>query len=276
MTQDTSLTELETSILMTLTCADALDQPRTLAELHAGLFTPREVTIEEVADALDASPILPKLVQRRGDYWSLEGRSALIPERLRREVRMRAALAARMLPTACLLALPIVETAYVSDIGAELTVVAKPGFAWTVWWAARLLALPVRRVLERDRQELKECDVFTARGLVSVRPLLSGHDTEALRAANGWAREFCANAFSGDLRPAPPATRMERLLAGFMSPFERILEGLAGRAYGSFSAESAEMTAEFDVAWRRQLAKASAMADYLKANAGSHGRSASY
>jgi len=46
VTQGTSLTELETSILMTLTCADTFDQPLTLEELHAGLFTTRAVSVE--------------------------------------------------------------------------------------------------------------------------------------------------------------------------------------------------------------------------------------
>lgn len=267
MTEGTSLTELETSILMTLTLADTLDQPLTIEELHAGLFTPRAVSLEEVADALETSPLLPALVQRRGDYWHLEGRSAIVPGRNRREAREHAMAAARMLPTATLIALPIVEAVHVSDTGAELTVVAKPGFAWAAWWAAKLLDLPVRRVLERDRQQLPERDVFTARAIAAARPLLPGHDTGPLRAANEWAREFCANAFSGELRPAPAATWPERILAGFMSPVERILEGLAGRAFAAFSAEAAEMTAEFDVAWRHQLAKASAMADYLRVNA---------
>src|SRR5437762_1281666 len=57
---------------MTLTHADLQGRPLTLEELHEGLFTPREVSLEEVAEALERAPVLPAPVRRVLELDALE------------------------------------------------------------------------------------------------------------------------------------------------------------------------------------------------------------
>ena len=88
------LPALRRAILMAVLYADIFDYPLTLVEIHRYMIeagAPFEVLAHLMAD--DA--LIPKLVQRSGDYYSLPGRESIITVRMQRQQ-----VAARLWPKA--------------------------------------------------------------------------------------------------------------------------------------------------------------------------------
>lgn len=300
-TEGNTLTELETSLLMTLTYADLFEYPMTLEELHEGLFSPREVSLTEVAAALHETPRLAALVRRKDGYYFLEGHSDRVETRRRREIVHQCLMGRAALYVSALAGLPCVDSVHVSggnalgapaDRDVDLFIVAKPGFTWTTFLASWVLKhalglrglICVNYVADREHTSLPEQDLFTAHQIITLRSPVVGRGSAGVKAANPWAREFFANAYAQvQAGAAPrPASRLEALFAGFASPLERILEGLFTLKWtleGRFPAAGmrldpwrvkahhadhlSETITRFDRAWRRQMEKADAMAEYL-------------
>lgn len=280
---NSGLTELQTSILMTLVHADLYGQPLTLDELQAGLFSPREVGFSELADALQHDPLLNALVRRKSGYYFLEGRQSLLDVRRHRELltELHTARAALFLAACC--GLPLVESVFLcfpgspgtlADARINLFLVARPGFGWTaswlVWVLRHLMGLgrlvAVQQVTEAGRLDVAERDIFTAHRLATLRPI--GNAASApLKAANPWARDFFANAYAHAEAVGGPGREPWTwiLAAGFWSPVERILEGLLdGTSVRPRPAESVRRVADlFDRAWSVWHSKAREMREFL-------------
>jgi len=227
-----STASLSLAILRTVAYGDLFDFPMTLPEVHRYLeATP--AGIDEVRRA--AQRMAPERLQLVGPFVMLPGRARLSELRKR-----RAEVAARLWPEAIRCGssvgrVPFVRMVAVTgalamdnvDEGADLDylIVTEPGRVWL----CRLLIVQLVRlhrlrgvvicpnwILSEEAIRLERRDLFSARELAQMVPVVGPDVYRRMIEANGWIRDHLPNAVG------PP--RAEHALTAAGSPVGRLGE----------------------------------------------------
>lgn len=238
---------LAEAIQRTLLYSDIFDYPLTAREIQRFLVeTP--ASLGEVAAALAHDPRLRASLGEQGGVYYWAGRDHLPALRAHR-ARVAAAKWRKLRPLLHLTAsIPFVRMVGVTGSlamnnveaadDADLMLITEPG---RVWFCRRLAVAVVRFGLRTQREELcpnyllstnalslRSRNLFAARELAQMRPLIGLSVYQQLLAANAWTRHYLPNAGARPLDPLltrrrPDRPRRSRRLA------ERALDGLAAR-----------------------------------------------
>lgn len=229
-----SIPSLSRAILRTVAYGDLFDFPMTLPEVHRYLeATPADV--EEVRRT--AEEMTPDRLERVGSYIMLPGRTQLAEVRAR-----RAEVAARLWPEALrcassLARLPFVRMVAVTgalamdnvDGGADLDylIVTERRRVWLCraviiqlvrFHKLRGVVICPNWILSEEAIELERRDLFSARELKQMVPLVGPAVYRRMIEANDWIRELLPNAVG------PP--RIGQPLATGSSPIARLGEAV--------------------------------------------------
>ncbi len=241
---DDSRKTISSAILETVAYADIFDHPLTAPEIHrylSGVAVPFE-NLREVLRNIEG------LVQI-GDHFILPGREEIIPIREKREARSQKLLPVALHFGRILGSLPFIRMVSLTGSLAVLNVsktddfdymlVAAPGRVWT----ARAFALLINRIVKRFGHTVcpnliisRNClewplhDLYSARELCQMIPIMGMDVYHELIRVNAWARDFLPNAFSENNGAQIQAARrlilqkrMEFILSGMLGDrFERM------------------------------------------------------
>lgn len=239
-----SLSPLEASIIQALAYADVFDYALSGSEIHrylVGMHTDES----EVQAALSNSRLIPRYVERHGDYYTLSGREAAVTARQRRQET-----ASRLWPCALHYAwliaqLPFVRMVAVTgtlavdnvDPGADidLLIVTQPGRLWL----CRALVIAVVKLAEQHGDAicpnyflseralaLDEHNLFTAHEFAQMVPLAGKSAYHEMRLVNRWVEDFLPNSNGAAMRYPVAATSGH--------PIKMLLEALLNTRPGSW------------------------------------------
>ncbi|HYF61657.1 MAG TPA: hypothetical protein VD886_02520 [Herpetosiphonaceae bacterium] len=225
---DTSWSELERAIVMTVAYADVFDYPLTSGEIHrylAGVAAAPAV----VEAALRQGHLVAGTLAQSGPYVMLPGREAIVETR-----RRRAAVAERMWPAAVFYGrmigrLPFVRMVAVTgalavsnvDPGADIDylVITEPGRLWLCRAIIiGLVRLAARRghilcpnyLLSERALALGQRSLYGAHELMQMVPITGVPCYNRMRRANPWADELLPNAAGMPYAVTPPAASRSR------------------------------------------------------------------
>ena len=203
------LSFIDRAILETLVYSDIFEYPLQLKELHR--FLPERVDIEKLPGAIGS---LHEYVVRKDDYYFLAGREETVGIRKQREARSRKLLP-RAIQYGCVLgSLPFIRMVALTgslavmnvskDSDFDYMLVTAPGRVWT----ARVFALLFNRlvrpfgpaicpnlIVSETALEWPQHDLYSARELYQMIPIMGMDVYHRLMKANQWVREFFPNAF---------------------------------------------------------------------------------
>jgi len=202
------LSFIDRAILETLVYSDIFEYPLQLKELHR--FLPERVDIEKLPGAIAS---LHEYVGRKDDYYFLAGREETVGIRKQREARSRKLLP-RAIQYGCVLgSLPFIRMVALTgslavmnvskDSDFDYMLVTAPGRVWT----ARVFALLFNRlvrpfgpaicpnlIVSETALEWPQHDLYSARELYQMIPIMGMDVYHRLMKANQWVREFFPNA----------------------------------------------------------------------------------
>ena len=202
------LSFIDRAILETLVYSDIFEYPLQLKELHR--FLPERVDIEKLPGAIGS---LHEYVVRKDDYYFLAGREETVGIRKQREARSRKLLP-RAIQYGCVLgSLPFIRMVALTgslavmnvskDSDFDYMLVTAPGRVWT----ARVFALLFNRlvrplgpaicpnlIVSETALEWPQHDLYSARELYQMIPIMGMDVYHRLMKANQWVREFFPNA----------------------------------------------------------------------------------
>lgn len=210
------LSPLQRAGLLSVAYADIFDYPLTAGEIH------RTCGVKASFNEVYAGIHNFRFLSQTGEFYTLPGREALVPVRVRRE-----AISARLWPHAvrygnAIASLPFVRMVAVtgslavnnteSRADIDYLLVTEPGHLWT----CRALVLALGRLAARQgfnlcpnylvtthALEFRDQNLYVAHELVQMVPL-SGLDVYAgIRRQNAWVADFLPNA---DGIPPVPVT----------------------------------------------------------------------
>ena len=204
-----SFTEkLSQAVLQTLTYSDIFDYPLTAPEVHKYL-TGMEASFEEVLQALEDGPS-----RRTGNYFTLSGREAIVSIRLDREARSQKLLPLALRYGRILGGLPYIRMVALTGSLAVMNVSETADFDYMLVaargrvWTARAFALALNRltrlhgyticpnlIVSENTLEWGLHDLYSARELCQMRPIMGLGVYNRLMKANQWVRTFLPNAF---------------------------------------------------------------------------------
>jgi hypothetical protein len=203
---------LQRSMLHAVAYSDIFDYPLTATEIHrylVGVATSTEV----VRDLLVSNYLVPRYLDRSGDFYTLSGRSEIVSIR-----RSREDAAGRLWPIATyygrmITRLPFVRMVAVtgelavnnvngkSDV--DYFIVTEPGRLWLT----RAMVIAIVKAAERrgivvcpnyliteNALEMDERNLYTAREMAQMVPLSGYSVYERLREINDWVLEYLPNA----------------------------------------------------------------------------------
>lgn len=199
---------LERAILETLAYSDIFEYPLRLQELYR--YLPLRTEIGQLSGTLRA---LNQHVEKKGDYYFLPGRSAIVEIRQQREIRSRSLLPRAMLYGRVLGTLPFVRMVALTGSLAVMNIskaadfdyllVTVPGRVWT----ARAFALAFGRITRRQGHIL--CpnliisetalawplhDLYSAREMCQMVLISGAAVYQRLIEENQWVEDFLPNA----------------------------------------------------------------------------------
>jgi hypothetical protein len=243
----------ELAIARSVIYASLFDYPLTLDQLHESLIS-ASLTPKQIQSTFDNSPALQAVIGFKDGYFFPAGRSELIDERRRREVRSRAFLArhARALRLVC--ALPFTRMVALSGSIAHLNledrgdldlfIITRGRRVWTVTVAMIVMArlLGVRRamcanfVMSDAHLGIEQQDLFTANQVLHLKPLFGPEVLDGFVAANPFVKRFYPNRSprpSTDfLLPHRPVLSVcKSLLEALLRPVAPMIEALCRRLY---------------------------------------------
>ena len=202
------LSFIDRAILETLVYSDIFEYPLQLKELHR--FLPERVDIEKLPGAIAS---LHEYVGRKDDYYFLARREETVGIRKQREARSRKLLP-RAIQYGCVLgSLPFIRMVALTgslavmnvskDSDFDYMLVTAPGRVWT----ARVFALLFNRlvrpfgpaicpnlIVSETALEWPQHDLYSARELYQMIPIMGMDVYHRLMKANQWVREFFPNA----------------------------------------------------------------------------------
>lgn len=238
---DSTVHDLERSILRTLAYSDVFDYPLTAAEVHRYLDGVAAAPAE-VDDALRRMLRHNSLSGADG-FIALPGREALFTTRLRRQREAESLWPAARRWAAIIGRLPLVRMVSLTgalavdnvEPGADIDylIVTVPGRVWLsramivqVVRAARLagVVLCPNWLLSSDALELEERSLFAARELAQMVPLTGADHYLRMRRLNAWTDDHLPNAAGppgAAAATSPPHGRLARIA-------ERMLMSRAG------------------------------------------------
>ena len=204
-----SFTEkLSQAVLQTLTYSDIFDYPLTAPEVHKYL-TGMEASFEEVLQALEDGP-----GRRTGKYFTLSGREAIVSIRLDREARSQKLLPLALRYGRILGGLPYIRMVALTGSLAVMNVSETADFDYMLVaargrvWTARAFALALNRltrlhgyticpnlIVSETTLEWRLHDLYSARELCQMIPIMGLVVYNRLMKANQWVRTFLPNAF---------------------------------------------------------------------------------
>ncbi len=236
-------TELEAAVLRTLLYADIFDYPLTAAEAHHFLIE-TQAALPEVQTAL-ATLSADGWVERLGGYYALAGRAELALLRQSRQ-RHSTELKQKMRWWGYWLGcLPFVRMAAVTGALAmanapegddiDLLIVTAPGRVWLARAAVVALVYAARPfgvrlcpnyVLAQSSLAQTQRDLYIAHELAQMAPLVGRAVYHAMRAANGWLRDYLPQA------DEPRWSEAEQLPRGLGRLFQQVSEWMLSGRFG--------------------------------------------
>lgn len=225
---DTSWSELERAIVMTVAYADVFDYPLTGGEIHRYLAGVAAAPAE-VAAALRQGLLRAGTLAQVGPYVMLPGREAIVATRQR-----RAAVAERMWPAAVFYGrmigrLPFVRMVAVTgalavnnvERGADIDylIITEPGRLWLCRAIIiGLVRLAARRghilcpnyLLSERALALSQHSLYGAHELMQMVPITGVACYNRMRRANAWADELLPNAAGMPFLVTPQAGARSR------------------------------------------------------------------
>lgn len=233
------------AVQRTVAYGDLFDYPMTLDEIHRYLEA-TAATPEEVGRA--AEIMIPDRLARAGSHYTLPGRTSLVEIRQRR-ARVAAGLWPQALRCARSLGrLPFVRMVAVTgalamdnvDDGADLDflIVTEPARVWLcrtviIQWVRlhrlRGVVICPNWILSEEAIRLERRDLFSARELAQMVPLVGPEAYRRMIEANDWIRELLPNAVGPPRahQPVPvgasPVTRLGEVVlrSAVGNPLER-------------------------------------------------------
>ncbi|MCS7071639.1 MAG: hypothetical protein NZM00_09050 [Anaerolinea sp.] len=237
---------VEEAIIRTILYADVFSFPLTLDELHHFLITPLPLSLDQVRNTLENSPLLRSLICCIDEYVVWRGHEWLVALR-----RQRQCVAERLMPRAVLWGRRLARLPFVRMVAitGALSMRNSPDqqddldylivTAVNRVWLTRLLCVMLVRLgrlrgvtlcpnyvlAENALQQARE-DLFMAHEIVQMLPVSGWPIYARLRASNPWVSAHLANA-DRPLHPLP-----DYIPAGFWMWVKRGLERLLGGALG--------------------------------------------
>jgi hypothetical protein len=213
------LNPLETAILHTIAYTDVFDYPLTAVEVHRYLMgIPAAAT--KVRTVLSNGRLLPERLARCGDFFTLPGREEIVDTRRRRAVYARHLWPWAIYYGRLVGALPFVRMVAVTgslavdnvEPGADIDylIVTENG---RLWLCRALVILVVRLAARRGvilcpnyflaerALRVRPRNLYNARELTQMTPLVGWDIYQRLRRANSWTADFLPNA--ADIPPGP-------------------------------------------------------------------------
>ncbi len=196
------------AVLETLAYSDVFEFPLRLDEVHRYLSLP--ATVEQVSVCLEESR---RVVESRGGYYFLRGRSETVHLRMAREKRSRVFLPIALKYGRLLGSMPFVRMVALTgslavmnvskEVDFDYMIVAVPGRVWT----ARAFALLLNRIAKKlghtlcpnlivseTSLEWPLHDLYSARELYQMVPITGMDVHQKLIESNSWAKELLPNA----------------------------------------------------------------------------------
>lgn len=206
------LDDLQSAIVAAVAYADIFDYPLTVAEIHRyliGVSSP----LEEIASLLAGERMVPSILSRSGEYFSLPGREEIVAIR-----RRRSEIAARFWPRALrygrlLASLPFVKMVAItgelavdnaddqSDI--DYFIVTEPdrlwlgrGFTIALVRTARLQGVTIcpNYIVSERALVFANRTLYTAHELAQMVPIAGIDVYQRIRQLNDWSADFLPNA----------------------------------------------------------------------------------
>jgi hypothetical protein len=226
-----SLTEKTSqAVLHTLTYSDIFDYPLTAPEVHKYL-TGIKASFEEVKQALEVGP-----VKRTGNYFTLPGREKIVAVRADREARSQKLMPLALRYGRILGGLPYIRMVALTGSLAVMNISEPADFDYMLVaargrvWTARAFALALNRltrlhgiticpnlVVSENALEWRLHDLYSARELCQMIPIMGLDIYNRLMKANQWVGSFLPNAFL-ESNSLPFETPREHTLMGTGAP----------------------------------------------------------
>jgi hypothetical protein len=234
------VTSREIAIAHTVLYASLFDYPLTLEQLHYSLIE-SDQTRPEILAVYEGSELLRDIVEYRDGFFFPMGRGDLVAERRRREARSDLFLAQHRIALRLICALPFTRLVALSGSVAhrnlepngdlDLFIVTRGPRVWTVTVMLLVLMKLLRRrrticanfVIADSHLTVDQQDLFTANQVIHLRPLIGGHLTERLRAAN----PFVARCYPNSGARGPDAPLLD-VRSHWLSLAKRVLESILG------------------------------------------------
>jgi hypothetical protein len=279
------VTKREMAIARTVIYASLFDYPLTLDQLHYSLIE-SDQTPSEILAVYEGSELLRHLVAHQDGFFFPAGRSDLVAERRRRELRSDAFLSQHRRALRLIAALPFTRLVALSGSVAhrnlepegdlDLFVVTRGPRVWTVTVMLIVLARLLGRrrticanfVLADTHLGLEQQDLFTANQVIHLQPMIGGDVIERFRAANPFVARWYPNSGAGVKRLSLPDASgrglrfVKRIVEGVLAVPAPAIEGLCRRAYAWHLRRKAAM-------WRSPD-QVRLQSDYLKLHTRSH------
>lgn len=207
-----TINQLRRAVLETLAYSDIFDQPLTLSELHRYLHG-LPISFAALAAGIDAGACSGLPIQPAGDYFLLEGRTALLDLRAERESRSRSLWPSARKFGRVIGRLPFVRMVALTGALAVWNAGDEPDIDYLIVtvpervWLSRLFVLFIVKFAARQgivlcpnyflttrRLALADRSIFTARELAQMVPLSGSEVYAKMRSLNPWADALLPNA----------------------------------------------------------------------------------
>ena len=274
------MTPYEYAIARSVLYAGLFDYPLTLDQLHRSLIEAK-LTRAEIVSIYQRSDALHEIVGCRQGFFFPAGRSAVIAERRRREVRSRAFLARHQLALRLVSAIPFTRLVALSGSVAhrnlepqgdlDLFIITRGARVWTVTLTILLLTklLGCRRivcpnfVIADSHLALDQQDLFTANQVIHLEPIVGADALDEFVAANPFVERFYPNSIGrGRAADARDRDRLKSALEIVLAPVSPLLEAVCRSLYRWHLRRRA-------ASWRSPE-QVSLQSDYLKLHTKSH------
>lgn len=205
-----SLDNLSRAVLQTVAYSDIFDYPLTAREIHRYLIGV-EASLEEVARTVADEEIFT----RTGDYFTLPGREEIVSIRIQRERHSRGLFPRSIQYGRMLGVLPYIRMVALTGSLAVLNVSKDQDFDYMLVtvpgrvWMARAFALAFNRfvrlqghrlcpnlIVSETSLEWPLHDLYSARELYQMIPIVGIDVYHRLLAENAWAQDFLPNALN--------------------------------------------------------------------------------